>query len=44
MLALRYYLGIHEWDRVHERLLMPEGIKNVHALNPIHELRSYISL
>ena len=38
------HLGVHEWDWVHERLFMPEGIKNVHALNPIHEPRSYISL
>ena len=37
-------LGVHEWDWVHERLFMPEGIKNAHALNPIHEPRSYISL
>ena len=37
-------LGVHEWDWVHELVFMPEGIKNVHALNPIHEPRSYISL
>ena len=42
-------LGVHEWDWVHERLLIcpraqPKGIKNVHALNPIHEPRSYIIL
>ena len=38
-------LGVHaEWDWVHERLFMPEGIKNVHALNPFHEPRSYIMM
>ena len=39
----RFELGVHEWDWVNERLFMPEGIKNVHALNPIHEPRLYIS-
>ena len=40
----RHELGVHEWGWVHERLFMPEGINNVHALNPIHEPCSYISL
>ena len=31
------WMGLSAWT-------IPEGIKNVHALNPIHEPRSYISL
>ena len=41
-------LGVHEWIECMNDCLcpraQPKGIKNVHALNPIHEPRSYISL
>ena len=39
-----FYLGVHEWNWRHERFFMPEGINNVHALNPIHEPHPYIMI